>query len=321
MGIYIKLLKVLKRIYLLLNPDSSRFGRNWKMFPLKNYSNELIYKLLLEDKPLMIGRLGANELALMVNYLCVKNPELYKSQINYIKNLSPSWWWDKNVLQQMQQVAGFFPNDLNKFGEFCELMINELPNVDILGSWLKEESFFADQLVNAKKVMLEDLEPFFSSNPWTKALANKKVLVVHSFAETIESQYIKREKLFENDMLPEFQLITLKAIQSAANEKTNFKDWFEALDWMTEKIKEIDFDICILSCGAYGFPLAARVKRMGKKSIHLGGVTQLLFGIKGKRWENHIVYPYSNLFNEYWVRPNNNEKPQNANLMEGATYW
>ena len=26
-----------------------------------------------------------------------------------------------------------------------------------------------------------------------------------------------------------------------------------------------------LGCGAYGFPLAAHVKRMGKKAIHMGG--------------------------------------------------
>jgi hypothetical protein len=90
---------------------------------------------------------------------------------------------------------------------------------------------------------------------------------------------------------------------------------------MKRKIDCIDYDICIIGCGAYGLPLAAHVKRNGKKSIHLAGATQLLFGIKGKRWEQFLVWPYSNLFNEHWVRPGQDEKPKNASVVEGACYW
>lgn len=48
----------------------------------------------------------------------------------------------------------------------------------------------------------------------------------------------------------------------------------------------VDYDIVLLGCGAYGFPLAAYAKRRGKQAIHMGGSLQLLFGIKGKRWED-----------------------------------
>ena len=50
---------------------------------------------------------------------------------------------------------------------------------------------------------------------------------------------------------------------------------------------KIDFDVAIIGCGAYGFPLAAKLKQAGKQAIHLAGATQLLFGIKGKRWEEY----------------------------------
>ena len=33
----------------------------------------------------------------------------------------------------------------------------------------------------------------------------------------------------------------------------------------------------------YGFPLAAEIKRMGRIAIHLGGVTQIMFGVIGSR--------------------------------------
>jgi hypothetical protein len=88
---------------------------------------------------------------------------------------------------------------------------------------------------------------------------------------------------------------------------------------MKSEIDKIDFDIAIIGCGAYGFPLAAHVKRIGKKAIHLGGPTQMLFGIKGKRW---IENPnFNEIINEHFVFPNDSERIPNANKVEGACYW
>lgn len=47
---------------------------------------------------------------------------------------------------------------------------------------------------------------------------------------------------------------------------------------------------------------------MGKKAIHMGGATQMLFGIKGKRWEDE----YGEFMNEHWIRPSKEETPINA---------
>jgi hypothetical protein len=314
-------IKAAKKINSIMNPGTSKFGRNWKLFANKEYSSELIYNQLISDKPLMIARLGSTEALIMTNYLGVKYPEKYKNIKEYIKGNSPPWWWDSVAVDQIQKWSGFFPADINKLEQFCELMIEELANIDILGSWLKEEAFFKNQLNNVKRVMLEDLEPFFVKNPWTAALENKKVLVVHPFEETIRRQFLIKDKIFDNNILPDFELLTIKAVQTIAGEKSQFKDWFEALDFMKEQIAAKDFDICILGCGAYGLPLASYIKNMGKKAIHMGGATQLIFGIKGKRWEEYIVYPYQNLYNKYWVRPGEAEKPQNAQGVEGACYW
>ena len=314
-------LKAAKKIHTIFNPSNSKFGRNWSMFPTKDYSSSLIAQALESSSPCMIARLGSTELSCMINYLGVKHPNTYRSLSGYITSQTPPWWWNQSSISQMQRWSGFFPARIDKIEKFCELMIYDLPNVDILGSWLKEESFFQAELANAKKVMLEDLEPFFTPNPWTKALEGKKVLVVHPFVHTIKSQYARREQLFDNGLLPQFELEVIPAVQSIAGQKTEFADWFSALDSMKEKIAKCNFDVCILGCGAYGFPLASFVKNMDKQSIHMGGATQLLFGIKGKRWEQFIVYPYANLFNEYWVRPNESETPQQSKVVEGGCYW
>ena len=315
------ILKVLRQLYHILYPDSSAFGRNWKMFSAKEYANELIYQKLIDEKPCMLARFGSTEMLCLTNYLGVTQHKKFKNYKSYIKSQTPPWWWEASTIQQMQQWSGFFPAKINKIEQFCELMLNDIPQLDILGSWLKEESFVSKEMGNAKKLVLEDIEPFFSPNPWTRALEGKKVLVVHPFDETIKQQYLKRKLLFENNLLPNFELKTIKAVQSIAGVQTEFSDWFEALEFMKAQINSIDYDICIIGAGAYGFALAAHVKRMGKKAIHLGGVTQLLFGIKGKRWEEYVVWPYTNLYNEHWVRPGEKEKPKNAEVVEGACYW
>ena len=129
--------------------------------------------------------------------------------------------------------------------------------------------------------------------------------------------------MFPNEnWLPEFSLKVIKSVQSAAGEKPPFKDWFEALEFMKKEIKYSDFDIAIIGCGAYGLPLAGYCKSLGKKALHLGGGTQLLFGIKGKRWEKQYRDAcYRDLFNEFWVYPDKKETPQNAIKIEGACYW
>lgn len=294
-------------------------------------ASDMIYNLLVQDKPCMIARFGSTELSALVNYLGVNAPK--HSIIKYIKGEQPEWWWNKNIMNQMQQWSGFFPPTPENMQRFGEMMMKDIKELDLLGCWVQSETWFAKELNQAQKVHLRLLEPFWSNNPWTRYLKGKRVIVVHPFAEDIISQYNRhRTQLFANpDILPEFaSLRVINAIQSLGGENNGFKDWFEALDWMKNEIDKEEYDICLIGCGAYGFPLAAHVKRQGKKAIHLGGALQLLFGIKGKRWENPtygvkewgIPYgSYCTLMNEYWIRPGESGRPQNANQVEGGCYW
>lgn len=318
--IKILILKSFKKIYGGVFPSTVTPLRNWKIFSDKSYSNNLIFEMLNNDKPCMIGRFGSTEMLCLTNYLGVNAPKKGRV-VKYLKGQQYPWWWEKGTLSQVHQWSGFFPATEQNVSKFCELMLQDLQELDLLGSWLNSEKHFGKYLQNCKKVVLEDIEPFFAEKPWTRALAGKKVLVVHPFADSIAYQYKKRELIFENEFLPDFQLKTIKAVQTVAGEKSEHSSWFTALDFMKLQMDAIDYDIAIIGCGAYGLPLAAHAKRKGKKAIHLAGVTQLLFGIKGKRWEEYIVWPYKNLFNEYWIRPGEHERPQNAQVVEGACYW
>lgn len=285
-------------------------------------ASDMIYNLLMQDKPCMIARFGSTELSAVINYLGIHTPK--HSIIKYIKREIPEWWWDKNVKYNMQTCSGFFPPAEENLSRFSEMMLKDAKEVDILGSWLKQEWYLRNELIQAKKIDLEILNPFWSQKSWMRALQTKKVLVIHPFAQTIKKQYAKRGLLFQkSDILPVFELKTIKAVQSIGG-NCQYGNWFEALDWMKNEMDKIDYDICLIGCGAYGFPLAAYAKRQGKKAVHIGGTLQLLFGIRGKRWEDsnyNATYNYSILMNDFWVKPSKDEKPQNANSVEGGCYW
>lgn len=176
-------------------------------------------------------------------------------------------WWDKVNLAVMKKHSGIFPERIDILERFSERYLKDIPEIDLLGSFNYTEKFMPlrNDVIN---VHLECLYPFWVEKPWTLALAGKKILVIHPFIDTIKSQYSRHNLLFENkNMLPLFDLKTLRAVQSVADNDVPFKDWFEALKWMENEIDKIDFDICILGCGAYGLPLAAYVKRLGKKQF------------------------------------------------------
>jgi hypothetical protein len=223
----------------------------------------------------------------------------------------------------MSNNAGFFPTDDASLSKFCRLYLDDMRQIDILGSWLNGEVAFSRYFAGAKIIPLQDIEPYYHKRPWSEALSGKKVLVISPFARSIAQQFSnKRTKLFANQkVLPDFSLVTFQAVQTIAGIGSNsgFSDWFEALSWMSEQIDNLDYDVAIVSAGAYGLPLSAHVKRSGKMAIHMGGSAQILFGIKGKRWER---LPFiKSLYNEHWIKPSSDEIPKNFNLVEGGCYW
>lgn len=291
----------------------------------------MIYNLLASGKPCMIARFGSTELLALVNYLGVNSKR--HSILDYIRKKQSEWWWNKNIMNQMQKWSGFFPPTPKNMQKFGDMIMEDIKELDLLGCWVDNEAWFTDKLKYVKKVHLRCLEPFWSQTPWTRYLKGKRVVIVHPFKEDILMQYNNyRSLIFSNsDVLPEFSsLRVIKAVQSLGGENNGFKDWFEALKWMKDEIDREDYDVCLIGCGAYGFSLAAHVKRQGKQAIHLGGALQLLFGIKGKRWEDPnygvkewgIPYgSYTALMNKYWICPGNVGKPQNAQQVEGGCYW
>ena len=289
-----------------------------------NKVSEIIYNTLSQNKPCMVARYGANEQRIVANYLSIKSGK--KRFLDAICGRVPFWWWDKYVRRDFTSIAGFFPDEKSFLERYSERMIDDAKSLDVLLTWFGWESLLIDaDRDEIDLVGLQEAEPWWQQNPWTRYLEGKKVLVVHPYTELIQIQYMNRKQLFENRyVLPDFEIKTLKAVQSIGGSVDGFENWFDALKWMEDEMDKIDYDVALIGCGAYGFCLAAHAKRCGKKAIHLGGALQLLFGIKGNRWENkdyHPVFDYTKLFNKYWVKPYDVYRPDNAEQYEGACYW
>ena len=319
----------------MLHVARSRYNKLHRTQEHKHHTNpqlcsDIIYNTLSQSKPCMIARFGLVELSCLVNYIGIKERKI--NPITFIKSESQAWWWTHKTQHEMINNAGFFPISSSTLSRFSELLLKDISEIDILASWIKSEQLIAPMLDSATKIFLPYLEPYHATHPWSRYLAEKNVLVVHPFASQIRTQYeIHRTNLFKNpEVLPDFNLHILPAIQSIGGENNGFATWFDALDYMKAEMDKIDYDICIIGCGAYGFHLAAHAKRMGKKAIHMGGATQLLFGIKGNRWEDPMYgvkewgLPegfYTKMFNEYWIKPGKEGRPKNAEQVEGACYW
>lgn len=282
------------------------FWLNDRMMPCMDFddANILLQKRLDDEEPLMAARFGAVEIKSLIYSIMPHPLNLFLRKYTY---------------RRMPNNAGFFPVNDKTLMQFKNMMIEDMKELDILFSWRPEELLFRKRLRHCKKTSLKLVGgPDDNPNTWTQALKGKRVLVVHPFAETIERQYKeRREHLFNSPLiLPEYaSLVTVKAVQTIAMNNAGYVSWFDALDDMKQKINRCEYDVALIGCGAYGFPLAAHVKRQGKKAIHIGGPLQLYFGIKGKRWENF------KLINEYWVSPSDSEKPANLKNVEGGCYW
>lgn len=326
LNLYIKIIFSLRRLYSVVFKPSHVYYTLYCERD-KNTIQKIIYDKIRSGSPLMIARMGSIEMDVCENikYTFYKR----RSNLKFIMWKGQPNFMNLHLLSLFHKNAGFYPsNDENALKRFYQLMINCMREVDVLGSWLYNETEFSHEFVKSIKVDRERMTPLLTREPWTRALQGKKVLVIHPFAESIKRQYSRREKIFPNnpDILPEFDLYVLKAVQTAAGEHSIFEDWFEALNFMKREMDKIDYDVCLIGCGAYGFPLAAYAKECGKQAIHLGGVLQLLFGIKGKRWETDEgyikVHPYANTYyNEYWIRPSAEECPIDAESVESGCYW
>lgn len=278
-----------------------------KKAPSDEEANELIKTYLKSGKPFALCRMGSAEFS---EFQLYEEHRLFHTNRMDRSNMFESFHHDEKEVKR-----------------WVDLIKKDNQDIDIMAYFddhpAEEYMVKTSCPKTMKLIRLSQLEPLTHSDPWTMELAGKKVLIVNPFVDTMLEQYPKMDLLFPNRNVlpPDIQFKTFPAVWFLGR-NDDFDTWFDALDYMYLEIMKIDFDVALLSCSAFGYNLAPRLKRAGKQAIQMGGSLQILFGIWGARWDDYP--PYVPLKNEHWVRPPKTVAPKDEKGMEeldNACYW
>ncbi len=226
-------------------------------------------------KPYAVGRFGASELGGMVHYLAHGGP----------RGHCASWGHHRTMLHRN---AGVYPSNPEILSRFCQVYLEALGQLDVLGVWFRPgENYVRKQFTpQAKLLGLCALEPYYHERPWSRQLAGKRVLVVSPFAETIQAQYRRRHEVWRArpEMLPDFQLRTVRVPLSAALISPEYPDWFSGLAALRSQMATEPFDVAIVGAGAWsllswdgpsfgcGSSVGGRVFISSVRKTHPGGI-------------------------------------------------
>lgn len=279
--------------------------------------------------PFFVGKIGTSELDALVFF------------IKYRQNgQGPSY--PPQIITHIAKNGGIFPATDKTIDSWVAHMITEvLPQGDGYAEWnpnfKQMEIAILNQLApHSKRFPLRSLEPYYIDKPeerWTTTLPeDTKVAVISPFAKSIQLQWAKQAAVWtskEGGMWPE-HLTTIQPVCSGYNPYLTssvggwspdiiHSGWRGAVDSMVSAAVASGANLVLVGCGALSLPICAALKKRGISAIHLGGATQILFGIKGRRWLTHPII--SGFFNDAWVSPLDSEIPTGAQDIEGGCYW
>lgn len=238
-------------------------------------------------------------------------------------------------MDELHTNVGLFPNDPALFREFLEIYGRSLAPLDLLGIWygknearLYREFKMTASITEVSPILLNMEEIAIGiDTSWISALAGKKVIVISSFANLIKERANEAAwNLYWNGRLAwpigaEFLALPFPYGQEPSTTET-YGNSVRLLESFKETWASVisAADVVLAGCGGYALPLLAWTKSLGKPSIHLASHVQVLFGIKGGRWD-HRDGTLAHLYNNHWVRPSAQERPAIAASIEGGCYW
>jgi hypothetical protein len=183
--------------------------------------SEILAAAINAHEPFVAARLGSNEQNIL-RYFTKHRQESHRVPASYPEGLR------NDIMMQ----AGVRPADDDTLDQFSSLYLEAAQHVDILGVWFhhSERSLVRKTLPEASKLIpLRSMDPLSFPGSWTSALRGRSVCVVHPFGSSIASQYARRHEIFDDpNVLPDFDLKIVKAVQAIGGLPEQYETWFSA---------------------------------------------------------------------------------------------
>jgi hypothetical protein len=293
------------RRYMLKARIQRAFGD--RMVNSLDEAERLVASAMAHGGPLAIGKVGSLE---------GEAAGFYFSRRKYGASYPPV------LMNQLFLNVGLFPKTDEAIDRFCATLLEMVGYVDMLGvQGYPGEAEVVNNFARRAKVLPQRvLEPWYSETPWSSYFAGKRVTVLSPFADTIAHQFARRDRIWSNpQILPQFELRTVRMPFSPGLRAPEERDWEVRMNRLAREIEAVPYDILVAGAGGISLLLAAHARKTGRVGIHMGGPTQVLFGIRGRRWDNDPFF--QGAMNEFWVRPSSDETPTDARSIENGCYW
>lgn len=255
---------------------------------------------------------------LFIDYALNHRGKTQKDLINHTQSEFINW---------LYTTSGFY--DINFKGSYFDFDTLSISESDVFNRFIrdyKSSLMYADKLqfmlhkISNDQDLIRDFIQFFNPKDtlqwwnyksWYSILQDKAILLVNSFAPLMEQQY-NCGNIFKID--PAFPVLSnifaYKTPYTFFNKGPD-NNFFETLDRMKEDISGINFDIAIISCGAYAVLLSDFCNQLGKTGISIGSRMHSMWGINPAMQDNPLWI--SKIPDEYI--------PVDYSKIERGGYW
>tara|TARA_B110000971_G_C19987644_1_gene490379 strand:- start:5 stop:826 length:822 start_codon:yes stop_codon:yes gene_type:complete len=271
-------------------------------------------------------RLGFTESALLFffyldNILDFSNKDIYRNhQEKYI-----NW---------LYSTSGFYDREINgDYFNFDPIIIKKSPTYNAyffkLLEVLKNYKYNVVLCLIKFEFLEIELESFFKYinyhekiNKYTtvlNCLDNKKVLIINNLGSLMKKQF---ESGNINLICPEFPK-NVRSIDFYENgysflNNGNDDNILDTCKKICTILKSFEFDVAVISCGAYSCLFADYISEELKKEIYVvDGMLPEYFGII----TNRCLKLNNNVINEYFINVPDEMKPPNYLKIEDGCYW
>ena len=299
-----------------------RFNMNKDNDLLNNYLKEAIGK----NAPFIIPRIAGieNDVA-YIGHMFSKNNGVLNASLTSVL---------KAAVKTMKNNAGIKLMNMNSIVNYSKMYLKAFDDCGCYMDWetygnvykfIKSSHDFISQSYAQSKTPIwahvMDVFEYIQAEPWTQCLSGKRILIISSFAKTIEKNMHNADKIYGKDLFPGCDFVYLKPPQT--NGTNDSRDFSVELKEFCDKIDCIKdtFDVALVSCGGYGNLVCSHIYDIGKSSIYVGGVLQMYFGILGTRWKRERPDILKFYMNEHWRVPTVEDRPNGFENIEGSCYW